>query len=262
MVWIVLGGAVLVIASAWVTYLVLADEKTPEPPAPAEAEHTAAPPRPVPPRPVPPEPVDLPIADAAGDPQPNSSRHAIIRMPVEWNEKPEEVKRLLKARFDAIRQQLEQLYGDGWRQFAVTLSAHPGLKYRFLARAVVEGRDHEFWLYNFACLKKLGDREVRYLRLSLPGTGEEMLHDPPPEVVRLEIERRDAGMEFVLNRNSVERELWALVARLNVAVRDNPDLFLVLDPDPDLTVQQFIDVYNAVLKAGIKHIALGTPRRR
>ena len=243
------AGLLLVAASAGVTYLVLAEGTPPRRKTPAKGEA------------VQPDPAGLPVADAAGDPQSNSSRHAIIRMPAEWNDAPDNAKKQLDARFDAVVKKLKEVYGKRWNEHTVTLAPNASLKYRVFAQAVVSGRDHTVWRYNFACLKRAGDDEVRYLHFDLPGSGSAPV-DRELDSVFLRVDRRPDGIEFVLNRVRVGRSTEEVIHRLRAAMATGDKLLLILDPDPELTVQHFIDVYNALVKVKLQLITLARPRSR
>ena len=234
---LVLAGVVLTLALAAVWFLVVADEGR------ARAGRDVA-------------PIDLPVADHADKPYPGSSTAACVTFRLSWNDDPQAARKKLDERLREIVASLRTDNTPEPPRPPLILVAPPRLKYGVFVQAILAGRDQRFLRFNFACLRSPGAREVHYLRFALPGG--------LPEVDRLKITRVDGKLSYQLNKETAQTTMTPIVERLkgllDAEARAADRVLLILDPDVDLTLQEFIDVYNALVGIGLKEIALGRPR--
>jgi biopolymer transport protein ExbD len=249
---IIAVGVVAVLAAVMLVYIETWNDRP--------AESTAAAPPPAGPDDTPNEmPLELPVADAAGEPWPGSSPHALIQIPAEWNDNITAARQALRQQFDLIRQQAQV---PGQDMPAVTLAMDPDVSCPVLAHALMAGRDQQVWAFNFACITAPDAREVRYLRFSLPGGGGRARLPDRPTTSRIRIRSLRAG-EVAWQVDGLLLDSWDKVESLleTLSKRETAaNTIVVIDPDGAVTVGQFVDVLNLLTRQGWPHVALSRPR--
>ena len=161
------------------------------------------------------------------------------------------------------------------------------VKYRVLVEAILRGRDKGYWRYQIACRKGAINSDVQYLILKLPAGP----LPPPRAVLRLKVTLDGDATDYVLQgtvgrlglpspdlvfndgdripglpRKQPKREtgrfenLAEVVAALERVVKANAPVLLIIDPPNEMSIQGFVDIFNAAKKAGVHRIALSKPR--
>jgi len=202
---------------------------------------------------------ELPVADQAGGAHAKSSTQAIVRFKLEWNDDPETAKKELDTRMRQIAEKLKAAGDEKWPQTAVTLAAPRRLRYGVFVHAIVAGSEQRLWRFNFACVRAAGADEVHHLRFQLPYSGPGFAGDEKPDMHRLRITKHDNDLSYELDGGPKGLEIDAALKSLKAAEEPSGRVVLILQVDPALTTQEFIDIYNAALKVGIKRISLQRP---
>jgi biopolymer transport protein ExbD len=209
------------------------------------------------------KPITLPVADQAVAAK--SVPEATVEIPAQ---EPCDIRRVdeeVKKRLGEIAEVAEKLKAGGdikdFAELPITIKADPGAEYHWITMTLLRGRDRGFFTYLIACRKNADERNVGYLKLTLPGGP---MLPRVKEVCRLYVKPEGEGVVWELNgiRYDTLAEAISVLKGLRGRTRFGPDgeLLVVIDGPGDLPVQRFVDVFNAVVKSGITDITLGRPR--
>jgi len=235
------------------------------------------------------EGINLPVADAAdpGEPSPETT----LEVPLVWGDNVSLFRERAVGKINGwnrISAEDRERFDEDHAYRPFIIAADRRLRYRVLYMAALAGRDGGFVIHKFACRRSEGG-DIGYLTLELPkacgpwytsdnNPGMVLSVFPEGEKVRYRIEEMPVSAllsvqvimqdseavaepkvfdapQPIITANSLD-ELGAII---RTRVAKAPEFGCKIKCYEGFSVQQFVDVYNAVLKAGCYRVLLAIP---
>jgi biopolymer transport protein ExbD len=217
--------------------------------------------------------IDLPVADQARDAK--IDPEATVDVSLDEGRDVEATEKRIKQRVAKLRQ-VSREKRPSEELPPVVLRMDRDLPYRYLVAAVLAGRYQGFWKILIACKKGPNSSEVGYLIITLPTAGGEATPSaeaPPWEddrnivveddisAIRLKVATDGKKVRYTFSHLEDKSfdSLGDVLEILRSAVLEKPKALLVVDCPADLSIQRFVDVYNAGVKAGFTRLTLAMP---